>query len=118
MVNHTRCGDQFVGRIRPKVQASGCPGHRQINRPHVKRRERAHHFCGVQHNLQLPELLKLGQLPEDDCRDTPRIAGEKSPLASCNTMNAYTTICVSRFSIGLPSQSGGENVALNFDSAV
>ena len=79
-MHDARRRDQLIRRIGTEVQTGRSASDGQIERPHVKTRERAPHLGVIEVQRDSPEVLELRQFPEDDDRNAPRLRGQGGPL--------------------------------------
>jgi hypothetical protein len=83
-MNDTCSRDQLIGRIPAEIEFSrrDCDG--KINRPYVHGRQRILDGGTLEIDLDPPQLEEFRQLPKDDRRNAPTVAGEELPLSGSN----------------------------------
>lgn len=79
-MDDARRGDQFIRGIAPEVEFATGAAYLDRQRPCVYLTERPLHPGFAQIQSYAPELRQLREFPENDRRDTPPVAGEKSLL--------------------------------------
>lgn len=75
-------GDDLVSGISTEIQRPDRATDIQRQRPQVDTAERPHEIPIVEIDLDAAELGQLGDLPEHDRRDAPRLTGKEVVLAS------------------------------------